>query len=122
MASVKAISRVELLCIAVVLTCVVCTIGIRLRKNNFPPEKPWIGGYPGLQQVHKGMTKSDVCSVLGKPTHENVKKSVRDNVFGQGSNEANIREAWIYAPVGWNGHIEVYFGITSVVGVNFGNG
>lgn len=65
------------------------------------PDPKWIGNYPPLQHVRKGLRKQDVLQILGSPLQKKGK--------------ASPKEAWIYSPAGWHGNIEVYFNPAGIV-------
>ena len=85
--------------------------------------RPWIASYRGFNQITRGMTQAEVIRLLGNPTRHVIKGNVNEYRFGQGPEEAQIKEGWIYSPAGYNGHIEIYFGVNQkVVGKTCGNG
>jgi len=49
-----------------------------------------------FQAIHNGMTKDQITNLLGQPVRKLVKKSADENLLYQGSDEASIKEGWIY--------------------------
>lgn len=84
-------------------------------------EARWIGRYPPLKQVERGMDKTSVLQILGQPTTIKVNEAMSEGFLGQGKSGARIEEAWIFQPPGWYGSIEVYFGADGrVIAMNWG--
>jgi hypothetical protein len=67
----------------------------------------------GYAAVQPGMGKERVRGLLGKAGTERVKRSVGENLFSQGNDEAKINEGWIYQK-GYEA-AEVYFDAAGVV-------
>ncbi len=102
----------------VCFAAVVATAGLLLRSGGFDLSSACEA--PIYAKAERGLTKSQVESIFGKPNR--VLMAHGDSNF-LGQQNPKIVEAWIYIYTFRSGHIEIYFDATGMtVGRNCGEG